>query len=66
MMGERTWPFPIQLYGHPRDLRADPLVTVPWAVLDGDRRDIIDDGVNSSTEANDSEITDRLQALGYY
>jgi hypothetical protein len=66
MMGERTWPVPIRLYGHPRDLRAKPLVTVPWAVLEGERRDIIDDGIGSSPEAEEDEITDRLQALGYY
>lgn len=67
MMGERTWPVPIKMYGHPRDLRSEPLVTVPWAVLDDeDRRDIVDDGVKSSTTAEGDEITDRLQALGYY
>lgn len=66
MMGERTWPIPIRLYGHPRDLRANPLVTVPWAVLNGERRKIVDDGVRSSTEAENDEITNRLQALGYY
>jgi hypothetical protein len=67
MMGERTWPVPIKMYGHPRDLRSEPLVTVPWAVLDDeDRRDIVDDGVGSSTAAEGDEITNRLQALGYY
>ena len=65
-MGERTLPVPVRLYGHPRDLRAGPLVTVPWAVLDGGRRNIVDDGVRSSTDAENNEITDRLQALGYY
>ena len=66
MMGERTWPIPMKLYGHPRDLRSDPLVTVPWAVLDGDRREVVDDGVGSSTGAEGEEITDRLRALGYH
>lgn len=67
LMGERTWPIPLRLYGHPRDLRSRELVTVPWAVLDdGDRREVLDDGVESSTTAEETEITDRLQALGYY
>lgn len=39
LMGERTWPIPVKLYGHPRDLRSRKLVTVPWAVLDDGRRE---------------------------
>jgi hypothetical protein len=67
MMGERTWPIPIRLYAHPRGLRAPPLVDVPWAVLEnGDRPEIVDDGVNSLSEGESDEMKRKLAALGYH
>jgi hypothetical protein len=64
LIGERGWPIPMKLYGHPTNVRLDGLVTVPWAVIDGKRRDITDEGTHYDT--TDSEtIEQRLQDLGY-
>ncbi|MFD1512907.1 hypothetical protein [Halomarina rubra] len=65
LMGERMWPLPVRGYGHPRGLRSAGLVDVPWAVLDGDRREVTDDGVTAVEEAASEEVESRLQALGY-
>lgn len=68
MMGERTWPVPIKIYAHPRGLRASPLVDVPWAVLDGDgeRPEIVDDGIASISAEESDEMKRKLAALGYH
>jgi hypothetical protein len=67
MMGERTWPVPIKMYAHPRGLRTAPLVEVPWAVIDdGDRPDIVDDGVTSVSDSESDEMKRKLAALGYH
>jgi hypothetical protein len=41
------------------------LVEVPWAVIEGDRRQIIDDGVRSHTQTEVAEVEERLRKLGY-
>lgn len=65
-LGERTWPVPIRLWGHPPYLRSGPLVTVPWAVVDdGTRREIVDEGITSVDETDDETLNERLRALGY-
>lgn len=66
MFGERSYPIPIQIFEHPPKLRHKALVEIPWAVFDGGNRpDIRDDGVNSSGEAENEELKDRLRDLGY-
>ena len=66
MVGERTWPIPIRLYGHPRGVRTPETVEVPWAELTvGERRDWVDEGVQSESQLESDEIDDRLRALGY-
>lgn len=65
MIGERSYPVPVRLYGHPGGLRHRPLVDIPWAVVeDENRRRIIDDGVTRSV-GDDEEIAERLRDLGY-
>ncbi|GGM66079.1 hypothetical protein J2752_000221 [Halarchaeum rubridurum] len=63
LLGERAWPVPIRLYGHPRGVRAPELVEVPWAVVDGTRRDVIDEGTHQ-TEVS-ADVSERLKDLGY-
>ena len=63
LFGEFAWPFPIRLYGHPRKIRHPALVNVPWAERDGDRRQIVDDGVNEVAISADAQS--RLRQLGY-
>jgi len=66
MVGERTWPIPVRLYGHPRGVRTTETVTVPWAELTvGERREIRDESADSESELGSEEITERLRALGY-
>ena len=48
--------------GHKPRLRFPSLVKVPWAVRDGERREI---RVGETTEAKGEQIQDRLRDLGY-
>lgn len=48
--------------GHKPGLRHPGLVVVPWAVLDGDRRDTVAEETNSGTA---EAVDDRLRDLGY-
>ena len=66
-LGERTWPIPLRIYGHPEGIRIPALTQVPWAVSEnGDRRTITDEGASSPTLNSDREVMEeRLQALGY-
>lgn len=66
MVGERTWPVPIPLYGHPRGVRTPEIVEVPWAVLTtGERIEWIDGGARSRTDLVEEEIDRQLTYLGY-
>lgn len=66
MVGERTWPVPIRLYGHPRGVRTPEIVNVPWAEFTvGERREWVDEDVRSESQLDSDEIDDRLRALGY-
>lgn len=48
--------------GHKPRLRFPSLVEVPWAVVEGSRRDIRD---GDTSEARGDNVTDRLKDLGY-
>lgn len=61
----RSWPLPFKYHQHLPNHRHPGLVTVPWAVIDGSRPRITDDGVNSKSRATAEEVTDRLENLGY-
>lgn len=50
------------LYSHPHRLRLPRLVCVPWATIDGDRRQI---SRGSITESQSEDIDKRLKSLGY-
>jgi hypothetical protein len=66
MLGERTFPVPLRVYGHPQGIRNRELVEVPWAVIDrGERREVTDGAVGSATESEREAIEDRLEDLGY-
>jgi hypothetical protein len=64
MLGERT-PGGKPIYAHPGGYKCPELVTVPWAVIDGERRKITDDGVHSEGSLESDIIEQRLAALGY-
>lgn len=50
------------LSGHPPRTRFRELVEVPWAVVDGDRREIQSDDIS---EVQGEQVEDRLKDLGY-
>lgn len=52
-------------YGHKGDFFAHHLNEVPWAVLDDERRDIVDGAVQSRSEGPGDRMENRLQDLGY-
>ncbi|MGN8214487.1 hypothetical protein [Halococcus salifodinae] len=64
-IGERAWPLPLRLYGHPEGLRLPALVRVPWATIDGERRTVVDEGTHSVSAAEGDDVERRLRALGY-
>jgi hypothetical protein len=65
MFGERIFRgLPFRGYDHPIGLHASELVTVPWAVWNGDRREITSEGTSKVTV--DVDVADeRLRDLGY-
>ncbi|ELZ17396.1 alkaline phosphatase family protein [Natrinema limicola] len=67
LIGERGFPIPMRMYGHPRGLNRDEVRTVPWLELEtADRRRIVSEPPQQDeTETNDDVVEDRLSALGY-
>lgn len=66
MLGERTFPLPLRVYGHPKGIRNKELVEVPWAVKDvGPRRTIRAGETRSVTDSDADDLEDRLADLGY-
>ena len=66
MLGERVFPFTSRVWGHSEGFSTLTLREVPWLVVDGDRREVSDSPpVNSGEDLGESEVRDRLQALGY-
>lgn len=63
LVGERLWPLPMRFYGHPRGIRTKELVNVPWAVVEGKRRQIVEEGTNVTEPTED--VSERLRDLGY-
>jgi hypothetical protein len=64
VVGARSWPIPVRTYGHPAGLRLPDLLAVPWAVIEGDRRPIRDDGAGQHGRETE-DMTEKLRALGY-
>ena len=67
LLGERVRPFFFNMYGHPRAVYVDTLITVPWHVVsEGPRKEIIPEpsvGTNRATDQRQVEST--LRELGY-
>lgn len=64
LFGERVPPLFTRLWGHKSGIRHPALVEVPWAIADGNRRRIVDEGV-STTDSDTDKIESQLEALGY-
>lgn len=67
MVGERARPLPIREWGHPRGIYTEQLVKVPWLIIDGKRREIIEEepAESEQTTTADDVVEERLEALGY-
>lgn len=67
MLGERAWPFPFRMWGHPNGILTDELTTVPWHTIESsDRRTIVPEKPDKSATSDvSSEVKARLEQLGY-
>jgi hypothetical protein len=65
-LGERAWPIPVKIYGHPPRVRMPALNNVPWLVTNTDRRkEIIPEESSIANTENEMTISKRLSYLGY-
>lgn len=65
-LGERAWPFPIRVYGHPLGILISPLITVPWHTnRNGARKEIVSDPPVVHDDSVDTDTKERLRMLGY-
>lgn len=65
-LGERAWPFPIRVYGHPLGVLIPALTTVPWHTYqNGDRKDVVAEPPNQAADNIDADTEQRLRMLGY-
>lgn len=65
-MGERAWPFPLRVYGHPLGILIPALTEVPWLThQNGKRRDVTAEPPESEARDVDEETNERLRMLGY-
>jgi len=65
-MGERAWPFPIRVYGHPLGILIPPLTEVPWLThTNGDRKEIVAEPPEIEGQEIDEATNERLRMLGY-
>jgi len=66
LIGERTGPIPLTVYGHPRGFHKRQLIEIPWVeVPSSERRLITNDPPVGKTEIKSDTVSDRLDALGY-
>ncbi len=66
LLGERLSPIPVRGFGHPRGLRVEELVAVPWLTVDGGgRRPTSSDPPVEREGPTPELLDDRLSALGY-
>ena len=68
MVGERSWPLPVQTWGHPLYHYTEELVNVPWLeCTHSDRKEIVSEPAvsDSDTEIDEAEVKEKLEQLGY-
>jgi hypothetical protein len=65
LLGERVFPLPVRMYSHANGVRHPALVDVPWAVLDGERREVVAGEAASVSTSDEQSIKRRLRQLGY-
>ncbi len=67
LIGERGFPIPMRLYGHPRGLHREEVLTVPWLECEAtERRAVVAEPPADEENDTDGEVVEnRLEALGY-
>jgi hypothetical protein len=65
LFGERISPLPVKIYGHPSDLPAKGLTSVPYVELEHDKRRSISKDDREEQEEEHEEVKSRLEDLGY-
>jgi hypothetical protein len=65
LFGERVSPLPIKLYGHPSNIPAENLISVPLVELPHDERRPISRDESNDLEHTHEEVESRLEDLGY-
>lgn len=65
LIGERGFPIPIRLYGHPQNFAHPNLLRVPWVEFDGEPRDIQAERPVGQMGVDNKVAQQRLRALGY-
>lgn len=67
LLGERTYPIPVRIYGHPPKFPKQELIEIPWVTFEGEeRRDITVDSPTVQAPVSDAEaVSQKLRALGY-
>ncbi|WP_435096243.1 hypothetical protein [Halarchaeum sp. P4] len=65
-MGERAWPFPVRVYGHPLGVLIPALTDVPWLThQNGERRSVTAEEPTRTDREVSEETNERLRMLGY-
>jgi hypothetical protein len=66
LFGQRGWPYPRRLYGHPNRVPAFKLRQVPWLVSEtDDRRPITAEAPTTEQEFDSGNVKNKLRNLGY-
>lgn len=67
LFGQRLFPLPLKMYGHPAHLYHLDLIKVPWLVVEGgDRKALREEARAEKTDdAAADEYADKLKSLGY-
>ena len=69
LIGDRAWPIPVRIYGHPSNTPHPNLRRVPWLeITNGPRPSIkVDEPIanNQERDIDDDTVKKQLQALGY-
>jgi hypothetical protein len=66
LLGERYMRMPLKNYGHPHGVYVPELVQVPWFICEvNERRRIVSEIPTNQKAADQDELKEHLQALGY-
>ncbi|MFB6144437.1 MAG: hypothetical protein ABEJ98_03960, partial [Candidatus Nanohaloarchaea archaeon] len=66
MVGERSFPIPVKEWGHPNRTFVPKLVKVPWLMIEGERRNIIEGEPEEQEDSEEDEkVKEKLRGLGY-